>query len=123
MYAGQIVERASALDLYEAPRHPYTLGLLNSFPPLHGARRELVGIPGSPPDLSDLPVGCNFASRCPFVMDRCRREEPPLAPLAEGDRTVACWLHATDATAAVPVELARSAHRPSERAASGTVNS
>jgi len=72
MYAGQIVERARATELYDAPRHPYTLGLLNSFPPLHGARRELTGIPGSPPDLSDLPAGCNFASRCPFVMDRCR---------------------------------------------------
>jgi peptide/nickel transport system ATP-binding protein len=107
MYAGQIVERASALELYEAPRHPYTLGLLNSFPPLHGARRELSGIPGSPPDLADLPVGCNFATRCPFVMERCRAEEPPLIALGEGDRTVACWLHASDATSAVPVELSR----------------
>ena len=107
MYAGQIVERARATELYDAPRHPYTLGLLNSFPPLHGARRELTGIPGSPPDLSDLPAGCNFASRCPFVMDRCRREEPPLMALGTSERRVACWLHASDAESPVPVELSR----------------
>jgi len=74
---------------------------------MHGARRELTGIPGSPPDLSDLPVGCNFALRCPFAMDRCRREEPPLTRLGGTDRTVACWLHASDAEGAVPVELSR----------------
>jgi peptide/nickel transport system ATP-binding protein len=107
MYAGQIVERARATELYDAPRHPYTLGLLNSFPPLHGARRELTGIPGSPPDLSDLPAGCNFASRCPFVMDRCRREEPPLMALGTSERRVGWGLHASDAESPVPVELSR----------------
>ncbi len=60
MYAGTVMERASALDLYEAPRHPYTLGLLNSFPPMSGERKELTGIPGSPPDLAHLPSGCSF---------------------------------------------------------------
>ena len=79
MYAGRIVERARADELYEAPRHPYTLGLLNSFPPMSGARRELIGIPGSPPDLTDLPVGCTFPDSCPYVMDRCRRDDPPLS--------------------------------------------
>jgi peptide/nickel transport system ATP-binding protein len=106
MYAGEIVEQARAKDLYEAPRHPYTLGLLNSFPPMHGERRELTGIPGSPPDLSDLPQGCNFAPRCPFVMARCHAEAPPLLPLGEEGRTAACWLH-SGGDVRVPVELSR----------------
>lgn len=107
MYAGSIVERASALELYDAPRHPYTLGLLNSFPPLHGARRELTGIPGSPPDLANLPAGCSFSPRCPFVMERCRRESPALSPVDDDTRQVACWLHEPGASASVPVELSR----------------
>jgi peptide/nickel transport system ATP-binding protein len=106
MYAGEIVEQARAKDLYEAPRHPYTLGLLNSFPPMHGERRELTGIPGSPPDLSDLPVGCNFAPRCPFVMARCHVEAPPLLPLGEEGRSAACWLH-SGGDVRIPVELSR----------------
>ena len=106
MYAGSIVERAGALELYDAPRHPYTLGLLNSFPPLHGARRELTGIPGSPPDLANLPAGCSFSTRCPFVMERCRRESPVLRPV-DDTRQVACWLHEPGASASVPVELSR----------------
>jgi len=112
MYAGAIVERAGASDLYESPRHPYTLGLLNSFPPLHGERTELVGIPGSPPDLADLPAGCSFAPRCPYVMQRCRHEAPPLLSLNGSDRSVACWLHAGDTHTSVPVELSRRAPRP-----------
>ncbi len=107
MYAGSIVERALANELYEAPRHPYTLGLLNSFPPMSGPRRELTGIPGSPPDLSDLPVGCRFAPRCPYVMERCRHENPPLATIKGSHRQVACWLQIGDPGVAVPVELAR----------------
>jgi peptide/nickel transport system ATP-binding protein len=112
MYAGRLVERAGSRALYEAPRHPYTLGLLNSFPPMHGERHELIGIPGSPPDLSDLPSGCAFHPRCPYAMERCARESPPLMKTGEGDRTVACWLHAGDASVSVPLELRRSA--PSE---------
>jgi peptide/nickel transport system ATP-binding protein len=107
MYAGMIVERAGAVELYETPRHPYTLGLLNSFPPLHGERRELVGIPGSPPDLSELPTGCNFSPRCPFAMPRCHIEAPPLVSIGNVDRSVACWLHSGDPSARVPVELSR----------------
>lgn len=107
MYAGSIVERALASELYEAPRHPYTLGLLNSFPPMSGPRHELTGIPGSPPDLSDLPVGCRFAPRCPYVMDRCRRENPPLATITGSHRQVACWLQTGDPDVGVPVELSR----------------
>jgi peptide/nickel transport system ATP-binding protein len=106
MYAGEIVERASAQALFDTPRHPYSLGLLNSFPPMHGARTELTGIPGSPPDLSNLPTGCSFHPRCPFAMDRCLKESPSLVELG-GDRSVACWLHSGDAGVVVPVELSR----------------
>lgn len=107
MYAGTVMERASALDLYEAPRHPYTLGLLNSFPPMSGERKELTGIPGSPPDLAHLPSGCSFHPRCPFAMERCSRETPPLVELAEGGRSVACWLQVGDPNVAVPVALSK----------------
>jgi peptide/nickel transport system ATP-binding protein len=107
MYAGEMVERASAQALYDTPRHPYTLGLLNSFPPMHGARTELTGIPGSPPDLNNLPTGCSFHPRCPFAMDRCLRESPTLVDLGEDGRSVACWLHSGDEGVVVPVELSR----------------
>jgi peptide/nickel transport system ATP-binding protein len=113
MYAGRLVERAGARALYDAPRHPYTLGLLNSFPPMHGERQELIGIPGSPPDLSDLPSGCAFHPRCPYVMERCLTETPPLAMLDDEARYVACWLHASDARTSVPVELRRATPTPS----------
>jgi peptide/nickel transport system ATP-binding protein len=107
MYAGRLVERAGARALYDAPRHPYTLGLLNSFPPMHGERQELTGIPGAPPDLSDLPDGCAFHPRCPYAMERCATERPPLARLGEEGRYVACWLHVDEVHATVPVELRR----------------
>jgi peptide/nickel transport system ATP-binding protein len=113
MYAGRLVERAAATALFRAPRHPYTLGLLSSFPALHGPRKQLTGIPGSPPDLRQLPAGCVFHPRCPYVMDRCLTERPPLLRLAvngdalAGDRAAACWLQ--DGSAAAPPELARPA--------------
>ena len=93
MYAGQLVEAASAEALFRAPRHPYTLGLLNSFPSLHGARQRRTGIPGSPPDLRQLPAGCVFHPRCGYALDRCRTEVPSLLPLGTGGRRLAaCWL-------------------------------
>jgi peptide/nickel transport system ATP-binding protein len=107
MYAGALVERATARELYEAPRHPYTLGLLDSFPPMHGERSKLSGIPGSPPDLAHLPTGCSFHPRCPFAMARCSTETPPLIATGETGRSVACWLHVGDPGVAVPVELSR----------------
>src|SRR5205085_960952 len=67
MYAGRLVEMASRRDLYLHPRHPYSYGLLNSFPSLHGPRREAGGIPGSPPDLRAVPPGCAFHPRCPLA--------------------------------------------------------
>jgi peptide/nickel transport system ATP-binding protein len=106
MYAGRIVERARASALFRAPRHPYTLGLLNSFPPLHGAHRRMTGIPGSPPDLRALPHGCVFHPRCGYAMDRCRTQSPPLVPLAgQGGRLAACWLQ--EPGTAAPAELSQ----------------
>ncbi len=107
MYAGHIVERAAATDLYHAPRHPYTLGLMNSFPPLHGERKELSGIPGTPPDLKSLPAGCSFSPRCAYAMDICHSSKPPLVPVDETGRLAACWLHDPSHSHSVPVELAR----------------
>jgi peptide/nickel transport system ATP-binding protein len=105
MYAGRLLEQAAAADLYRAPRHPYTLGLLRSFPPLHGARRPLTGIPGSPPDLRTPPPGCPFHPRCGYAMDVCRTEMPAaFRPGPGGGRSAACWLH--DGTHEVPPELA-----------------
>jgi peptide/nickel transport system ATP-binding protein len=109
MYAGRIVEQAHASELFRAPRHPYTLGLLGSFPSLHGPRVHMTGIPGSPPGLRNPPGGCPFHPRCPYVMDRCARDTPPLQPsariTADGHRRVACWLHDPATQARVPEEL------------------
>ncbi len=105
MYAGRLVERAPAAALFGAPRHPYTLGLLSSFPPLHGPRAPMTGIPGSPPDLRALPSGCVFHPRCQFAFDRCAEQAPPLEIVdARGDRLAACWLQPGDLP--VPAELA-----------------
>ncbi|HET9924014.1 MAG TPA: ABC transporter ATP-binding protein [Methylomirabilota bacterium] len=92
MYAGKIVERATARELYANPRHPYTLGLLRSVPRLDEPRRaRLQPIPGQPPDLSRLPVGCSFAPRCAYAVDRCREQPPPLEEVADA-HVSACWL-------------------------------
>ncbi|HZU58915.1 MAG TPA: ABC transporter ATP-binding protein [Actinocrinis sp.] len=97
MYGGRIVEEAPAAQIYRDPLHPYSDGLLHSFPALRGPRRELAGIPGSPPDPRSLPSGCSFHPRCPKAFDPCSREIPVLGapgdPQQHGERTVACWLH------------------------------
>jgi peptide/nickel transport system ATP-binding protein len=105
MYAGRLMERAPAASLFRAPRLPYTYGLLHCFPPMHGQRYRMEGIPGSPPDLRDLPPGCAFHPRCQWALPRCRQDVPKLEPLAGSDREVACWLHRGNATA--PPELTR----------------
>jgi peptide/nickel transport system ATP-binding protein len=104
MYAGRIIEQADAASLYRAPRHPYTLGLLGSFPALHGPRTRLTGIPGSPPDLRDAPSGCAFHPRCGYAMDICRTDLPVRLQLGARDRSAACWLQTGGR--AVPPELA-----------------
>jgi peptide/nickel transport system ATP-binding protein len=103
MYAGRLMERAPASSLFRAPRLPYTYGLLHCFPPMHGERYRMEGIPGSPPDLRDLPKGCAFQPRCKWAMPQCSQDLPKLEPLAGSSREVACWLHRGDATA--PPEL------------------
>ena len=104
MYAGKIVERGTAREIYANPRHPYTLGLLRSVPRLDEPRRaKLQPIPGQPPDLSRLPAGCSFAPRCAYAIDRCRVEEPGLDPVA-ADHLSACWLASElDTRTQVPV--------------------
>ncbi|MGC0252504.1 ABC transporter ATP-binding protein [Pseudactinotalea sp. Z1748] len=89
MYAGRIVEIADGEDIADAPRHPYTEGLRNAFPSLTEPLRELHGIPGSPPNLLDLPSGCSFHPRCPLKIDRCETDRPGLDPDTPG-RRVAC---------------------------------
>jgi peptide/nickel transport system ATP-binding protein len=82
MYAGQLMEVGTAGELHHEPAHPYTRGLLRSFPSLHGSRRDLTGIPGSPPDLRQPPPGCPFLPRCGFGTDACTGVDMRLAPLA-----------------------------------------
>lgn len=91
MYAGQIVELAPARKILEDPEHPYTRGLISSFPTLFGPRDRLVGIAGTPPDLLDLPAGCRFHPRCPRAFEPCPVIEPQLLP-TEPAREVACHL-------------------------------
>ncbi len=103
MYGGRIVEEAPAAALYRDPLHPYSDGLLHSFPALRGPRRELTGIAGNPPDLRAMPTGCAFHPRCPKAFDPCADEIPVLgAPdVPHGHtRTVACWLHPATHTVA-----------------------
>jgi oligopeptide/dipeptide ABC transporter ATP-binding protein len=91
MYAGRIIERATAAELYADPRHPYTLGLLRSVPRLDEPRRaRLAPIEGQPPDLTRLPPGCAFAPRCAYKIDRCV-EPPPLEPFGAAGHLAACW--------------------------------
>src|SRR5690554_831379 len=76
MYGGKIVETGPVRSVFRQPAHPYTMGLTNAFPTLEGAQRELISIPGTPPNLLDPPTGCRFAARCPFVQERCVAEAP-----------------------------------------------
>ncbi len=92
MYAGKLVERGAAREVYARPRHPYTLGLLRSVPRLDEPRRaRLAPIGGQPPDLTRLPPGCAFTPRCAFRAARCPLERPPLAPVEADGHLAACW--------------------------------
>jgi peptide/nickel transport system ATP-binding protein len=103
MYAGRIVEEASARDLIRSPRHPYTIGLLKSR--AHGAMvkgSRLDAIPGAPPDLANLPPGCAFAPRCFLAADRCRRDDPALTPVGPGHAARCLRLDLTEGLVATP---------------------
>jgi oligopeptide/dipeptide ABC transporter ATP-binding protein len=78
MYGGQVAELGPTRQLFDAPRHPYTIGLMEAFPSIRGPRLPLSGIPGSPPDLAAPPRGCRFSPRCPKVMARCESVPPEL---------------------------------------------
>ena len=92
MYAGKLVETGPSLEIFADPKHPYTDRLMNSFPTVHGPRRELLGIPGAPPDLIDPPAGCRFHPRCELAIDgECDKIIPPLIRIG-GERDVACHL-------------------------------
>jgi oligopeptide/dipeptide ABC transporter ATP-binding protein len=96
MYAGRIVEQAPVVELFKAPKHPYTDALIGSTPILGQADKELTTIPGSVPNLIDLPVGCKFAPRCIARVQHnltiCTEQEPELKPIAP-NHTVRCWLY------------------------------
>ena len=90
MYSGRIVERASVAALFANPQHPYTIGLLGSIPKLHLEQSRLNAIEGQVPTPMALVQGCRFAPRCPFAIDKCRQEVPPLIALGDGHEA-ACW--------------------------------
>ena len=94
MYAGQVAESAPTASIFGEPRHPYTRGLLRACPSVTGPRRELAGIPGSPPDLARPPSGCRFHPRCPEVMPICPTREPDLYDVRGAD--VRCLLYAEE---------------------------
>jgi peptide/nickel transport system ATP-binding protein len=95
MYAGRLVETATCRELQRQPRHPYSYGMLHSFPTLHGPRRRMTGIPGSPPDLRAVPSGCAFHPRCPFAFEPCAVSTPVLQSSTDEtpDQLVACHLY------------------------------
>ncbi len=92
MYAGNIAEYGSTPSVFHEPLHPYTQGLLQAFPDIRGERKRLSSVPGTPPDLLNPPVGCRFNPRCPYVMDVCKKVQPPLIELRP-DHYVACHLY------------------------------
>ena len=90
MYAGKIVEMGSVRDIFNNPSHPYTEALLASVPKMEEDVERLYSIEGQPPTLHNLPVGCPFAPRCQYVMDKCREEYPPEVHQSEA-HYAACW--------------------------------
>jgi oligopeptide/dipeptide ABC transporter ATP-binding protein len=91
MYAGRIIEKGTAVDIFKNPRHPYTEGLMASVPRLdYDIKKKLVPIEGQPPDFLNMPKGCSFHPRCVYVFDRCRVESPELIPISE-KHEAACW--------------------------------
>lgn len=92
MYAGQVIEEGDVFEIFKAPKHPYTLGLINSTPKINDTKDLLDSIPGTVPGPSEMPTGCRFHPRCKFAMTRCVNQEPLLQELPSGSK-VRCWLH------------------------------
>ncbi|HPZ09144.1 MAG TPA: ABC transporter ATP-binding protein [Candidatus Eremiobacteraeota bacterium] len=92
MYASKCVEQADVCELFENPKHPYTVGLFNSLPKIHVEQKMLEPIPGMVPNPLDFPVGCKFNTRCVHVMDICKEKEPPYFEVAK-NHWAACWLN------------------------------
>lgn len=92
MYAGRVVEEAPVDSLFNSPTHPYTIGLIASVPRLGSGVETLPSIPGSVPDLSNMPKGCKFAPRCPYSFDKCLEEEPSLKEVSPQQKC-RCWLN------------------------------
>ena len=92
MYAGKIIEQGTAREIFENPRHPYTMGLLNSVPRLDEPRKtKLEPIEGLPPDLINLPQGCSFRARCKYPVDKCSTDTPVLETVPGVRHVSACW--------------------------------
>jgi oligopeptide/dipeptide ABC transporter ATP-binding protein len=105
MYAGTIVEEATVEELFDDPRHPYTLGLLSALPAFQAGKnvRRLASIPGSPPDLRKPPTSCPFFPRCSFAIERCQSELPTLEPVTAGkdsNHRMACFVDTRERSAA-----------------------
>ncbi|WHY59689.1 ABC transporter ATP-binding protein [Cytobacillus firmus] len=92
MYAGQIVEQNNVFELFKNPKHPYTQGLLKSTPKIHQLKDQLESIEGNVPTPSNMPKGCKFHPRCPFSMEKCRQQDPPLLQV-NSESSIRCWLH------------------------------
>jgi len=90
MYAGKIVEQAEVRTIFHSPKHPYTKGLMDSIPKLGEKKERLQAIDGQPPDLGNLPNGCRFSPRCPYVLPACHQEEPPIEAISE-DHEIRCF--------------------------------
>ncbi len=90
MYAGHLVEMASAEAIFHYPRHPYTMGLMAAFPSIVGEKIELVTLPGEPPNLLEPPPGCRYHPRCPYATSICREQQPEFKDIGSG-HMVACW--------------------------------
>ncbi|HEY1288663.1 MAG TPA: ABC transporter ATP-binding protein [Burkholderiales bacterium] len=90
MYAGQVVERCPVSALFAEPHHPYTIGLLGSIPRLDLAQQRLSAIEGTVPDAAAMPAGCRFHARCPFAVEKCLSDAPPLGEIRKG-HFAACW--------------------------------
>ncbi|MBS4178649.1 ABC transporter ATP-binding protein [Lederbergia citrea] len=95
MYAGQVVEYADVKSLFKKPKHPYTVGLLNSLPRHDIEQEKLIPIKGNVPNAHEMPAGCRFAPRCPFATDLCRTKMPELVNDEEGNQ-IRCWIYSDE---------------------------